>query len=98
MVADPRGGQLHEGPHHRARQVSQPGQGQARRLHPLRYKPNIPIALIEAKDNTHAMGDGMQQGLEYAETLDIPFVFASNGNGFVFHDRTGTRARRRKQP
>ena len=56
----------------------------------LYYKPNIPIALIEAKDNTHAMGDGMQQGLEYAETLDIPFVFASNGDGFVFHDRTGT--------
>ena len=55
----------------------------------LYYKPNIPIALIEAKDNTHARGDGMQQGLEYAETLDIPFVFASNGDGFVFHDRTG---------
>ena len=58
----------------------------------LYFKPNIPIALIEAKDNTHAMGDGMQQGLEYAETLDIPFVFASNGDGFVFHDRTGTSA------
>ena len=58
----------------------------------LYYKPNIPIALIEAKDNTHAMGDGMQQGLEYAETLDLPFVFASNGDGFVFHDRTGTSA------
>ncbi len=56
----------------------------------LYYKSNIPIALIEAKDNTHAIGDGMQQGLEYAETLDIPFVFASNGDGFVFHDRTGT--------
>ena len=58
----------------------------------LYYKPNIPIALIEAKDNTHAIGDGMQQGLEYADTLDIPFVFASNGDGFVFHDRTGTSA------
>lgn len=56
----------------------------------LYYKPNIPLALIEAKDNTHAMGAGMQQALEYAETLDIPFVFASNGDGFVFHDRTGT--------
>ncbi len=55
----------------------------------LYYRPNIPIALIEAKDNTHAMGDGMQQGLDYADTLDIPFVFASNGDGFVFHDRTG---------
>ncbi len=58
----------------------------------LYFKPNIPIALIEAKDNTHAIGDGMQQGLGYAETLDIPFVFSSNGDGFVFHDRTGTSA------
>ena len=55
----------------------------------LYYKPNVPIALIEAKDNNHALGDGMQQALDYAVTLDIPFVFASNGDGFVFHDRTG---------
>jgi type I restriction enzyme, R subunit len=55
----------------------------------LYYKPNIPIALIEAKDNQHAVGDGMQQGLEYAATLDIPFVFSSNGDAFLFHDRTG---------
>jgi type I restriction enzyme R subunit len=58
----------------------------------LYYKPNIPIALIEAKDNNHSIGDGMQQGLDYAATLDIPFVFASNGDGFVFHDRTGQSA------
>ena len=58
----------------------------------LHYKPNIPIALIEAKDNTHATGDGMQQGLGYAEALNIPFVFSSNGDGFVFHDRTGAGA------
>ncbi|MCY4259568.1 MAG: DEAD/DEAH box helicase family protein, partial [Rhodobacteraceae bacterium] len=58
----------------------------------LYYKPNVPIALVEAKDNTHAIGDGMQQGLDYAETLKIPFVFSSNGDGFVFHDRTGTSA------
>lgn len=55
----------------------------------LYYKPNIPIALIEAKDNNHAVGDGIQQGLEYAATLDIPFVFSSNGDAFLFHDRTG---------
>ena len=55
----------------------------------LYYKPNIPIALIEAKDNTHAIGDGLQQALDYAATLAIPFVFSSNGDGFVFHDRTG---------
>ena len=55
----------------------------------LHYTPNLPIAVIEAKDNTHATGDGMQQALDYAETLHTPFVFSSNGEGFVFHDRTG---------
>ena len=55
----------------------------------LYYKPNIPIALIEAKDNSYAVGGGMQQALEYATTLDIPFVFSSNGDAFLFHDRTG---------
>ena len=54
----------------------------------LYYRPNIPIAIIEAKDNNCSVGDGTQQGLEYAETLDIPFVFSSNGDGFVFHDRS----------
>jgi type I restriction enzyme R subunit len=58
----------------------------------LYYKPNIPIALIEAKDNNHSVGDGIQQGLDYATTLDIPFVFSSNGDGFVFHDRTSASA------
>lgn len=58
----------------------------------LYYKPNIPLAVIEAKDNTRGIGDGLQQGLNYAETLDIPFVFSSNGDGFVLHDRTGTSA------
>ncbi len=56
----------------------------------LYYKPNIPIAVIEAKDNTHALGDGMQQALDYAELLDIPFAYSSNGDGFLEHDRTGT--------
>jgi type I restriction enzyme, R subunit len=55
----------------------------------LYQKPNVPIAIIEAKDNNHSVVDGLQQGLEYAVTLDIPFVFSSNGDGFVFHDRTG---------
>jgi type I restriction enzyme, R subunit len=65
--------------------------GKAKRAdYVLNIKPNIPLALIEAKDNTHSVGDGMQQGLEYAATLDIPFVFSSNGDGFLFHDRTGT--------
>ncbi|NNF33909.1 MAG: DEAD/DEAH box helicase family protein, partial [Saprospiraceae bacterium] len=54
----------------------------------LYYKPNIPIAIIEAKDNNHHIGDGMQQALEYADILHIPFVFTSNGDGFLFHDKT----------
>ncbi len=58
----------------------------------LYYKPNLPIALIEAKGNKHSVGDGIQQAIEYAETLDIPYVFSSNGDGFVFHDRTGASA------
>ena len=54
----------------------------------LYYKPNIPIAIIEAKDNHHRLGAGMQQALNYARILDIPCVFSSNGDGFLFHDRT----------
>lgn len=56
----------------------------------LYFKPNIPIAVIEAKDNTHSVGAGLQQALGYAESLDVPFVFSSNGDGFVFHDKTVT--------
>ena len=55
----------------------------------LSVKPNIPVAVIEAKDNNHSVGDGMQQALDYAKTLHIPFALSSNGDGFVFHDRTG---------
>lgn len=54
----------------------------------LFYKPNLPIALIEAKDNTYPIGGGMQQALDYGEILDIPFVYSSNGDGFIEHDRT----------
>lgn len=56
----------------------------------LYYKPNMPIAVIEAKDNTHTVKSGIQQSLGYAEALDVPFVFSSNGDGFFFHDRTIT--------
>ncbi|MBK1720141.1 EcoAI/FtnUII family type I restriction enzme subunit R [Thiocystis violacea] len=56
----------------------------------LVYKPNIPLALIEAKDNNHAVGDGMQQALDGAEMLDIPFVYSTNGDAFLEHDRTVT--------
>lgn len=54
----------------------------------LYFKPNIPIAIIEAKSNKHAVSAGMQQALEYADILQIPFVFASNGDAFAFHDKT----------
>jgi type I restriction enzyme R subunit len=55
----------------------------------LYYRQNMPLVVVEAKDAEHSVGDGMQQALEYAEALDIPFVFSSNGEGFLFHDRTG---------
>ena len=55
----------------------------------LYYKSNIPLAVIEAKENGHSVGAGMQQALNYAETLGVPFVFSSNGDAFLFHDRTG---------
>jgi type I restriction enzyme R subunit len=54
----------------------------------LYHKPNMPLAVIEAKANKHEIGKGMQQGLDYARLLEVPFVFASNGDGFIFHDKT----------
>jgi len=54
----------------------------------LYHKPGLPLAVIEAKANKHEIGKGMQQGLDYARLLDVPFVFASNGDGFIFHDKT----------
>ena len=54
----------------------------------LYYKPNIPIAIVESKDNNHSVSSGMQQALNYSNILDIPFVFSSNGDGFRFHDKT----------
>src|SRR4029077_1032711 len=58
----------------------------------LYYKPNIPLAVIEAKDNNHTIGAGLQQALEYADrnALDLPFAFSSNGDAFLFHDFTET--------
>jgi len=55
----------------------------------LYYKKNIPLAVIEAKDNNHSLGAGMQQALAYADCLQVPFVFSSNGDGFLLHDQTG---------
>ncbi|MBI1233047.1 MAG: DEAD/DEAH box helicase [Alphaproteobacteria bacterium] len=55
----------------------------------LTHAPHVHLAVVEAKDNTHGMADGMGQALRYAEALDAPFAFSSNGDGFVMHDRTG---------
>lgn len=55
----------------------------------LYYKPGMPIAVIEAKDNNHSVGAGMQQALDYAEILDVPFAYSCNGDAFLEHDRTG---------
>jgi len=58
----------------------------------LYYKPNIPLAVIEAKSNKHEIGKGMQQGLDYARLLKVPFCFATNGDGYIFHDKTNPSA------
>ena len=52
----------------------------------LMYAPNIPIAIVEAKDTDHTVDAGLQQGMGYAKSLDIPFAYSSNGKGFVEHD------------
>lgn len=55
----------------------------------LYHKPNIPLAVIEAKKNSLPIAAGMQQALGYSDLLEVPFVFSSNGDGFIFHDKTG---------
>ncbi|MGN7410616.1 EcoAI/FtnUII family type I restriction enzme subunit R [Sporosarcina sp. SAFN-010] len=52
----------------------------------LMHKKNYPIAIIEAKDNRHSVGAGMQQAIEYARILDVPFAYSSNGDSFLEHD------------
>ena len=49
----------------------------------LSYKNNFPLAIVEAKDNTQPVGAGLQQAIDYAKSLDVPYVYASNGDGFV---------------
>lgn len=52
----------------------------------LYINANNPIAVVEAKDNSHTVGFGLQQAMTYAQMLDIPFAYSSNGDGFVEHD------------
>ncbi len=66
--------------------------GERKRADYILYYQDNPIAVIEAKDNKHSVRAGIQQALGYAITLDIPCVFSSNGDGFLFHDRTVTDA------
>ena len=56
----------------------------------LFYTPSVPLAIVEAKKNSLPLGDGIQQGLGYADMLDVPFVFSSNGDGFLFHNKIAT--------
>lgn len=56
----------------------------------LYHKPSMPLAVVEAKANKHEIGKGMQQGIDYASLLEVPFVFASNGDGFIFRDLTNS--------
>jgi len=74
------------------------GRGARKRADYLLYYPaNQPIAVIEAKDNKHSVGAGIQQALAYAEALQVPFVFSSNGDAFLFHDKSGTYAQIEQQ-
>lgn len=52
----------------------------------LLFHNNKPLAVVEAKDNNHALGAGMQQAIDYARILDIKFAYSSNGDGFLEHD------------
>lgn len=52
----------------------------------LYHQTNLPIAVVEAKDNKHSLGDGMQQAINYADILDVQFAYSSNGDGFIEHD------------
>lgn len=54
----------------------------------LYWKPSIPIAVVEAKDNNRGVSDGIQQALGYAEILDVPSAFSSNGDAFASHNKT----------
>jgi type I restriction enzyme, R subunit len=63
----------------------------------LYHRPNMPIAVVEAKDNKQSIGAGMQQALGYADMLDVPYVFSSNGDGFLFHDKTAPTGSTEKQ-
>jgi type I restriction enzyme, R subunit len=53
----------------------------------LSWQPGLPLAIVEAKDNAHSISAGLQQALGYADILDLPSAFSSNGDGFASHSR-----------
>ena len=72
----------------RGQKASRDLSGALRADYVLEYKKNIPLAVVEAKDNKHSIEAGIQQALEYARLLGLPFAFSSIGDGFIFHDST----------
>ena len=52
----------------------------------LQWEAGVPIAIVEAKDNKHTVSHGMQQGLGYADILQVPSAFSSNGDAFTSHN------------
>lgn len=63
----------------------------------LYYKPGVPLAVIEAKDNNHGVSAGMQQAIATGELIDVPFIFSSNGDAFMMSDRTITEGQRERE-
>ncbi|BAZ40544.1 type I restriction-modification enzyme R subunit [Calothrix sp. NIES-4101] len=63
----------------------------------LYYKPGVPLAVIEAKDNNHGVSAGMQQAIATGELIDVPFIFSSNGDAFMMCDRTVTEGQRERE-
>ncbi|TAH10657.1 MAG: DEAD/DEAH box helicase [Curvibacter sp.] len=72
----------------RGKQASRDKKSVLRADYVLFYKANIPLVVIEAKDNNHSIGAGMAQAITYAELLNVPFSISSNGDGFIFRDAT----------
>lgn len=72
--------------------------GERKRADYILYsQDNLPIAIVEAKDNNHTVRSGLMQGVNYGEILDIPFVYSSNGDGFCEYDRTKTKGKIEKE-
>ena len=86
--ADSSRGDADTGPGGRPRQHREPKQEKKKLAdYILSKEPGVPIAVVEAKDNSHTVSQGLQQALGYAEILDIPSAFSSNGDLFASHNK-----------